>query len=161
MNTYLLPLLIVLFLSTTVPAAALPRDAEAVLNRCGKPLQGDDIILDNSLAGGHRTLKYERGYLTFDRVGNDGWTFRSGEHRKVQNLDADAMGAFMPCLKDALADSASAAPLQKMTSLGRVEVSMKRAIKTVMLGIFAFLILLGGFFYLLSRRPQNTEGLVG
>ena len=43
-----------------VPATAFagPRDAEAVLNRCGKPLKGDDTVLDNSAAGGYRLLRY-------------------------------------------------------------------------------------------------------
>ncbi len=161
MKKYLLALLLTASISSALPAAAAPRDAEAVLNRCGKPLKGDDIVLDNSPSGGHRILKYERGFLYFDRLANDGWTFRYGMHKKQTNLEAEEMSKFMPCLKDGLADSASAAPIRKMTSLGRVEVSMKRAYKTVVLSTFLFLILLGGVFYLLSRRTPNTDGLVG
>ena len=161
MNKYLLSFVLAASVSSALPAAAAPRDAEAVLNRCGKPLKGDDIVLDNSISGGHRILKYERGFLYFDRLANDGWSFKYGMHKKDTNLDADEMSKFMPCLKDGLADSASSAPIRKLTSVQRVEVSMKRAYKTVVLATFLFLILLGGLFYLLSRRTPNTEGLVG
>lgn len=161
MNKYLLSLILAASCLSVLPAAAAPRDAEAVLNRCGKPLKGDDIVLDNSVSGGHRILKYERGFLYFDRLANDGWSFTHGMHRNQTNLDADEMARFMPCLKDGLADSASSAPLKKMTSVQRVEVSMKRAYKTVVFSTFMFLILLGGLFYLLSKRTPNTEGLVG
>ena len=161
MNKYLLSLILAVTFSSALPASAAPRDAEAVLNRCGKPLKGDDIVLDNSLSGGHRILKYERGFLYFDRLANDGWTFKYGMHNKQTNLNADEMSKYMPCLKDGLMDSASTAPIKKMTSVQRVEVSMKRAYKTVVLSTFVFLILLGGLFYLLSKRTPNTEGLVG
>lgn len=161
MKKSLLSLILAASFMSGLPAVAAPRDAEAVLNRCGKPLKGDDIVLDNSISGGHRILKYERGFLYFDRLANDGWSFKYGMHKKQTDLDAEEMSKFMPCLKDGLADSASSAPLRKMTSVQRVEVSMKRAYKTVVLATFLFLILLGGLFYLLSRRTPNTEGLVG
>lgn len=161
MNRYLLSFILAASVLSALPATAAPRDAEAVLNRCGKPLKGDDIVLDNSVSGGHRILKYERGFLYFDRMANDGWTFKFGMHQKQTTLNADEMSMFMPCLRDGLADSISSAPITKLTSVQRVEVSMKRAYKTVVLSTFMFLILLGGLFYLLSRRTPNTEGLVG
>ena len=109
-------ILLLLLLSASVPLFAQEgaRDAMAVLNRCGKPLKGDDTVFTN--ADSHRTLLYERGTLLFDRVGDNGWKFVSGSHKKQKNLSADQMAVFMgPCLKLALADSAAPAPIKKET----------------------------------------------
>jgi len=152
--------LLLCFLAAT-PALALPRDAEAVLNRCGQPLRGDETIYENTVAGGHRILHYERGILNFDRVANDGWTFTYGTHGKQDHLNADQMSAFMPCLKDGLADSASPAPLVKVTAMDRAAVSFKRSLREVMLATTGFLLILGIFFILWSKRPVDHEGLVG
>ena len=161
MNKSLLTLILAALVLPAMPVHALPRDAEAVLNRCGKPMQGEEIVYDNSITGGHRTLKYERGTLLFDRFTNNGWSFHSGSHRKQHDLNADQMAEFMPCLKDALADSAAPEPIKPITSVQRVEVSLKRAVKTVIMGCMIFLAVLGVFLFWLSKRPQNTEGLVG
>jgi hypothetical protein len=161
MNKSLLALTLAVFALSALPAHALPRDAEAVLNRCGQPLQGEEIVYDNSITGGHRTLKYERGTLLFDRFENKGWTFHSGSHRKLHDLNADQMAEFMPCIKDAMADSAAPEPIKQITSVQRVEVSLKRAVKTVIMGCMVFLAVLGVFLFWLSKRPQNTEGMVG
>lgn len=150
-----------LTLAGALPAVAAPRDAVAVLNRCGHPLKGDDTILENTVTGGHRTLKYERGTLNFNRVANDGWTFVNGTHRKAANLDAEAMEKFMPCLRDALADSAAPEPIQPITPLTRVEVSAKRDFKQLIAYTLAFLVALGLFLYWLSKRPKDDEGIVG
>ena len=77
---YVCLLLLALFL---LPQFALagPRDAAAVLNRCGKPLKGDQIILESTVAGGRRVLSYERGTLNFDKVSSLGWTFTYANHR--------------------------------------------------------------------------------
>ena len=155
-------LLLALLLLAPCTAFAGPRDADAVLNRCGKPLKGDDTVLDNSVAGGHRTLHYERGTLQFDRAQNTGWTFVSGSHKKAANLSADEMAKWMPCLPLALADSASPEPLQKVTEIQRVAVSMKHSYKALILWVLAGLIALGVIFYLLSlRKPEEEDGLVG
>ena len=50
------------------PLLAAPRDAAAVLNRCGNPLKGDTTILESTVTGGRRLLNYERGTLHFDKV---------------------------------------------------------------------------------------------
>ena len=142
-------------------AKATPRDVAAVLNRCGNPLHGDQTILENTVAGGHRLLRYERGTLSFDKVRNDGWTFTSGTHGNETALNADQMSAFMPCLRDALADSASSAPLPQFTAFNRVEVSAKRAYKSLIAYSLILLAILGVFFLVLSRRPQHNEDLIG
>ena len=148
----------ILALALAPAAIALPRDAAAVLNRCGIPLRGDEIVLDNSVAGGHRTLKYERGTLVFDRFANDGWSFSYGAHGKRKNLNAEQMDVFMPCLKDALADSALPEPFKTITPLKRVEVSAKRSYRTLVLVVLAALVVIGLILYLLSlRRKDEAE----
>ncbi len=142
-------------------AQALPRDAAAVLNRCGNPLHGDETILENTVAGGRRLLRYERGTLSFDKVRNDGWTFTTGTHGDNTALNASQMSVYMPCLRDALSDSAASAPLPQFTALNRAEVSAKRAYKSLIAYSFLLLGILGAFFILLSRRPQHNEDLVG
>jgi hypothetical protein len=131
-----------LLLAGVVPALAGPRDAVAVLNRCGKPLKGDEIIYENTVAGGRRILSYERGTLNFNRVGNDGWTFTFGVHDK-QDLDADGMVKHMPCLKDALADSAAAGPIQELTETQRVVYDAKTAYKKIILYGLSGLVVVG------------------
>lgn len=148
-------LLLLFFSSLSAVAQQGARDADAVLNRCGKPFKGDETIYTNE--GSSRTLKYERGNLLFTRVGNEGWKFVSGSHRKQQNLNADQMAAFFPCLPLALADSASPAPLKKVTSVDRIEVSLKHSFKKVILYIFIGLALLGLVLFLMSRRESNQE----
>lgn len=142
-------------------AQALPRDAAAVLNRCGNPLHGDETILENTVAGGRRLLRYERGTLSFDKVRNDGWTFTTGTHGDETMLNAGQMSAYMPCLRDALSDSAAPGPLPQLTALNRVEVSAKRAYKSLIAYSLLLLGILGAFFIVLSRRPQHNEDLVG
>lgn len=151
---YVCLLLLALFL---LPQFALagPRDAAAVLNRCGKPLKGDQIILESTVAGGRRVLSYERGTLNFDKVSSLGWTFTYANHRKLAHLNADEMVKYMPCLKDALADSASSEPLVVITPITRVEVSMKRSYKKLVLYTLALLALLGVGFFFLSRKNND------
>jgi len=139
-------------LSATTSAFSLPRDAYAVLNRCGKPLKGDETIYENTVAGGRRILRYERGTLNFDRQANDGWSFTYGEHKDGTKLGADEMANFMPCLRDALADSASAAQIPTVTSINRVETSMRRQLGAVILGGLGFIALMGLIFFVMSRR---------
>ncbi len=146
-----------IFFLLSNPVHALPRDADAVLNRCGAPLRGDETILENTVAGGRRILHYTRGTLNFDKVATQGWTFTFGQHGKQNHLNADQMGRYMPCLKDALADSASAAPLTPVTSLDRVTTSMKRSLKEIILYSVGLLIVLGAFFALWSRRSSHEE----
>lgn len=138
---------------------ALPRDAVAVLNRCGNPFLGDATVYENSLAGGHRVLSYERGTLNFSRVANNGWSFVSGVHRGGEALNAEQMEVFMPCLKDALADSAAIGPIVQISSYQRVETSMKRAYQKIVLATFLFLGALGFVFVWLSRRSVNSRAL--
>ena len=145
-----------LLLSSASPLLALPRDAAAVLNRCGKPLRGDEEVLDNSVAGGHRQLRYERGILHFDKVAMDGWTFVYGTHRKQDHLPADQMAKFMPCLTDALADSAAPEPLRHITAVERVETSMKRSYLQLVIWAFA-LICLSGLVLLLPGMRKRQE----
>ena len=141
-----------------LPACAAPRDAAAVLNRCGKPLKGDDIVLEDTVAGGRRALNYERGTLHFDKVANIGWTFTYGTHHKSDHLTAGQMEAYMPCLKDALADSAAPEPLKMETPVQRVETSVKRSYKQLVLYTFGGLALVGLFFLWWSRRPEPERG---
>lgn len=145
-------LALLLGFSTLATAQQGARDAEAILNRCGKPLKGDEIVLDNS--GGKRTLSYERGVLLFKRVGNNGWQFQSGSHKSASGLDAQQMAAFMPCLLPALADSAADAPLKPITSMQRMETSAKSSYKQLIMFVFGGLLLIGAFLFLLSRRKS-------
>ena len=142
-------------------AAASPRDAEAVLNHCGAPLHGDETIYEDTVAGGRRILHYGRGTLYFDRVVNSGWTFRYGERGGKGHLSLDNMSVYMPCLQDALMESASSAPLVRVTAVDRAEASIKRSLREVILACFLFLTALGFVFLLWARRPANNEGLVG
>ncbi len=143
----------------TSPAHALPRDAAATLNRCGQPLFGDETILENTVAGGRRLLKYERGTLTYNRVARDGWTFVSGVHHNNNILTATEMEQFMPCLKDALADSAAVGPLPVITSYNRAQSSIKRAYQTLVIGTLSSLGLLGAGFFVASRKARASETL--
>ncbi len=146
-----------------VPAAALasPRDAEAVLNHCGAPLRGDETIYENTVAGGRRILHYGRGTLYFDRVANDGWTFTYGQRGGQGRLSADQMSVSMPCLQEALMESASSSSLMRVTAVDRAKASVKRSLREVILACFLFLGVLGFTFLLWSRRPTDNEGLVG
>lgn len=157
MKNFKVALPLFLCLLPTLSAKALQRDAAATLNRCGEPLLGDETIFENSLAGGRRILKYGRGTLYFDRLANTGWTFKYGVHRGSNQLNATQMAVFMPCLTDALADSAAAAPLHPITSFGRAEDSLKRAYQTIVAITLAALITLGGVFFLASRRSSVKE----
>ena len=153
-----LPALAFTLLFFATAAWAAPRDAAAVLNRCGKPLKGETTILEDTVAGGRRILSYERGTLTFDKVANIGWTFSYGTHKKADHLTAEQMEKFMPCLKDALADSAAPEPLAKVTPVQRVEVSLKRSFKTLILYVFAGLAVVGIALFAFSRsRRQSVE----
>jgi hypothetical protein len=138
-------------------AFAAPRDAAAVLNRCGKPLKGEETILEDTVSGGRRILSYERGTLTFEKVANIGWTFAYGSHRKQDHLTAEQMEKYMPCLKDALADSAAPEPLVTITPVERAEVSVKRDFKVMIAYTLGFLVLLGIAFYIWSRRTREVE----
>ena len=152
-------ILLLLLLSASVPMLAQEgaRDAIAVLNRCGKPLKGDDTVFTN--ADSHRTLLYERGTLLFERVGDNGWKFVSGSHKKQKDLTADQMAVFMgPCLKLALADSAAPEPIKTVTSVQRMETSAKHSIKKVILYALLGLVVLGGIFFLISRhKPSDPD----
>jgi hypothetical protein len=153
---FLLPaLLLALFCS--LPACAAPRDAASVLNRCGKPLKGDETILESTVTGGRRILSYERGEIHFDKVANDGWTFSYGSHKKQTHLTAEQMEKYMPCLKDALTLSAEPEPLKMITPVQRVEVSVKRDYKAVVLYTLLFLVVLGLFFLWWARREREEE----
>jgi hypothetical protein len=153
----LLPLSLLASTFLALPALAAPRDAVAVYNRCGKPLKGDEIIYENTVAGGRRILSYERGTLHFDRVGNDGWTFRFGTHRKLENLDAEQMEKYMPCLKDALADSAADAPIHELTEGQRVIYSAKLMYKKLVIYTLLGLVLLGIIFFIWSKQQSEEE----
>ncbi len=138
------------------PVKALPRDATAVLNRCGKPLKGDEIIYEsNTVAGGRRLLSYERGVLHFDRVGNDGWTFAYGTHKKADHLDAASMNQYLPCLKDALADSAADAPIQTLSSTQRVVYSAKQYYKKLVVYTLASLVFIGIVFLIPTKKADE------
>jgi hypothetical protein len=141
-------------LGSAAPALAGPRDAVAVLNRCGKPLKGDEIIYENTVAGGRRILSYERGTLHFDRMLNDGWTFKFGTHKKETDLDAEQMAKFMPCLKDALADSAAEGPIQQLTEAQRVVYDAKVEYKKIILYGLGGLVVVG---LVLAVWPKGNE----
>ena len=142
-------------------ALALPRDAEAVLNHCGTPLHGDETIYEDTVAGGRRILHYGRGTLYFDRMANNGWTFTYGQRSGQGHLSLDQMSVYMPCLQDALIESASSSPLVRVTAVDRATASIKRSLQEVILASLLFLVVLGFVFLLWSRRPTNDEGLVG
>ena len=144
-------------LAPAIPALAMPRDAVAVLNRCGKPLKGDEIIYENTVAGGRRILSYERGILNFDRVGNDGWTFRYGTHKSADHLGVADMEKFLPCLKDALADSAADAPIRQLTEGQRVMYSAKLMYKKLVIYSLSGLVLLGIVFFIWSKQQTEEE----
>lgn len=149
--------------TTLIPATALalPRDAEAVLNHCGTPLHGDETIFEDSIAGGRRILHYGRGTLNFDRVANNGWTFTYGQRGGQGHLSLDQMSVYMPCIREALIESASSLPLTQVTAVDRAEASIKRSLREVILGAMLFLAVLGCAFLLWGRRPVDNEGLVG
>ena len=155
MKKFLLCLLLLLAFSTSLHAQEGARDAAAVLNRCGKPLKGDDTVLTNTLST--RTLNYARGTLLFTRVGDNGWRFASGTHKKQTNLTAQQMAAFLPCLPLALADSAAAAPLQPVSSVQRLAVSAKDSYKQLVLFTLLGLVAIGAILLLISRRKAEDE----
>ena len=148
---------LLLVLAPLSSAFCAPRDAVAVLNRCGKPLKGDDTVLDDSVAGGHRTLKYQRGDLHFEKVALDGWSFTYGTHHDEDHLDAQQMAVFMPCLSAALADSLAPGPIQPISSATRIESSAKAEYKQLMLWVVAALVATGLILYLLSLRKRPEE----
>ena len=142
------------------PVVAGPRDAAAVMNRCGMPTMGDTTIYEaHTVAGGRRIFKYLRGTLNFNRVENDGWTFTFGEHEKKTNLSADEMAVYMPCLKQGLLDSASDEALPKETSTKRVEASVKGDYKQIILIALGVLVLLAVVYglSLLRKKPEEDE----
>ncbi len=143
----------------SVPALAAPRDAQAVLNRCGKPLKGDEIILESTVSGGRRLLEYERGTLTFEKVANIGWTFAYGSRKKQDHLTAEQMEKYMPCLKDALEDSANPAPLVIFTPVQRVEVSLKRSMRQLIIYTSIFILIMGALAYWFYHRGKERERL--
>lgn len=153
--------LFILMMLAPAAALALPRDAEAVLNHCGAPLHGDETIYEDSVVGGRRILHYGRGTLYFDRIANSGWTFTYGQRGGQEHLSLDQMSVYMPCLQDALIESASSSPLVRVTAVDRAEASIKRSLQQVILACLLFLAVLGFVFLLWSRRPTNNEGLVG
>ncbi len=161
MRKHLAPCLSTLMMLISVSARALPRDADAVLNHCGTPLHGDETIYEDTVAGGRRILHYGRGTLYFDRVANSGWTFTYGQRGGQGHLSLDQMSVYMPCLQDALIESASSSPLVRVTAVDRAEASIKRSLREVILGCMLFLAVLGFVFLLWSRRPADHEGLVG
>ena len=142
---------------SVLPALAGPRDAGAILNRCGKPHKSDQTILENTVAGGRRILTYQRGVLNFERVQNDGWTFTSGAHGSLKNLSAAQMEQYMPCLHDAFLQSASPEPLKRYTPVTRVEASMKERLGTVILYCIGALAVIGVLLFGMSRRPSPEE----
>ena len=145
-----------LILAGVAPASAGPRDAVAVLNRCGKPLKGDEVIYENTVAGGRRILSYERGTLNFNRVGNDGWTFTSGVHNKQRELDADAMAKFMPCLTDALADSAAEGPIKQLTEAQRVVYDAKTEYKKIIMYGLGGVVVVGIVIAVWPKEPEDA-----
>lgn len=150
-----------LLIPATATALAVPRDAEAVLNHCGTPLHGDETIFEDSVAGGRRILRYGRGTLNFDRVANNGWAFTYGQRGGDAHLSPAQMSVYMPCLEEALIESASSSPLMRVTAANRAEASIKRSLREVILGAMLFLAVLGCVFLLWARRPVDNVGLVG
>lgn len=143
-------------LSVPLIAQEGARDAEAVLNRCGKPLKGDETVYTNTRST--RTLRYQRGTLNFIRVGDQGWKFLAGEHKQQKGLTAQQMAAFLPCLTLALADSAAPAPLKPISPIQRIAVSAKDSYKELVLYSVIGLVVLGLLFLLMSRRkPADAD----
>ena len=143
---------LLLVFAATLSAQEGARDADAVLNRCGKPLRGDNTVYTN--AGSTRALLYERGTLLFTRVGDHGWKFVSGTHKKQEGLSAEQMAVTMPCLRLALADSAAPEPLQPITPVQRLATSAKQSYKELILYTLLGLVVLGILFFGLSRRKS-------
>ena len=142
-------------LVVATPAFAGPRDAEAVLNRCGRPLGGDRTILDDSVSGGRRILSYERGTMYFDKVAATGWTFSYGSHKKQEHMNESEMSETMPCFKLAMADSLASAPLPHETTAKRLETTMKEHIRQVALGGIGLIVFCGIVIFAWPRsRPQ-------
>lgn len=139
----------------SLPAYAGPRDAAAVLNRCGRPLEGDHIILEDTVAGGRRILSYERGVMHFDKVGANGWTFAYGSHKKDLHLDEQQMGQVMPCFSLAMADSMAPLPLPPETPTKRVAASMRQNIKLVMIWAAVIVLVCGVIIFVLPRRETE------
>jgi hypothetical protein len=159
MNRWNLIALSSLLLFAASPMFGAPRDAASVLDHCGKPLKGDLTILESTVTGGRRLLEYERGTLHFDKVANIGWTFSYGTHGKLDHLTADQMQRYMPCLKDALANSAAAGqPLVVVTPIQRAEVSMKGMYKHIVLYTLGFLAAASVLFFGWPRRNRDTHG---
>ena len=155
-SIWILPCLFLAF--AAAPALAGPRDAAAVILHCGQPTLEDTTVLnDHTVAGGHRTLRYLSGTLHFERVGNDGWNFTDGAHRKQEHLTAEELGHFMPCLTAALADSAAPVPLQPVTTTERVETSMKRPYEKLIGGALLVLVVLTILYFAFGRRPAEQE----
>ena len=147
-------------LASVAPAFAGPRDAAAVLNRCGSPFKGDETILENTVAGGRRLLNYQRGTLTFNRVGNDGWTFVSGDHRGLKALNAEQMAEFMPCLKEGLADSTAPGALPQLSGVARTGLSLQDPFARVIALGLLLVGLIGGLFALIARRFKAAEEVI-
>ena len=81
-------------------------------------------------------------------------------HHGGETLNAAQMEVFMPCLREALADSAAPGPLIPITSYQRAEVSVKRAYQKIVLSTFLFLGALGFVFAFLARRSANSRALI-
>jgi hypothetical protein len=122
-------------------------------------MEGDHIILEDTVTGGRRILSYERGVMHFDKDGVDGWTFAYGSHKKETNLDGEQMAQVMPCFGVAMADSAALAPLPIETPTKRVEASMKQNIKLLMIWAAIFLGVCGGIilFLPLGKAEEASE----
>ena len=141
------------------PAFAGPRDYAAVLNRCGKPLRGEETILEDTVAGGRRILSYERGELRLRQGSQPGMDVQpTGSIGKKDHLDANVMEKYMPCLKDALAESSSPEPLVTITPVQRVEVSVKRDYKVIVLYTLLGLVVVWADF---SHPVPKTTGSGG
>jgi hypothetical protein len=159
MNRLPLVALIGTLILAATPANASPRDADAVLARCGRPLKGDQTILESTVAGGRRLLMYERGTLNFEKVGTEGWTFTHGTHQKLDHLTAEEMEKYMPCLKEALATAATGAPIKKMPAVQRMEraADVEHPYKMLSAYLGGVAILFAAFFVWMSRKPETIE----
>jgi len=141
----------------TLQAHAGPRDAEAVLNRCGAPLKGDKIVLEDTVSGGRRILSYERGTIVFEKEGVNGWTFLDASARHREHLNQDQLGEIMPCFKAALADSLASEPLPHENKVKRVEFSIKENLEKVILWTVGSLFVLGLIFFIFTRGREEQE----
>jgi hypothetical protein len=67
------------------------------------------------------------------------------------------MSAFMPCLTQALVDSASTGPLLVVTQVERIEVSARHSYRVI--GLYALLgfIVLAVAFFLFSKLKSNES----